>query len=82
MPYDSPRWDTRWQAQYRAAIFGQNLSSAQPLIARAEAAIAIRKKELAKKPRGPWVDAERKAMENALYTLKALRTAQHVDYAA
>jgi len=53
MPYHSPQWDSRWQALYRAAIFGQNLSSAERLIAEAEAAIAIREKELAQSS-GPW----------------------------
>ena len=81
MPYHSPHWDSRWQALYRAAIFGQNLSSAERLIAQAEAAIAIRQNELAQRS-GPWPDAEREGMEDALYPLKALRTAQNVCSAA
>jgi len=83
MPYHSPQWDSRWKALYRAAIFGQNLSSAERLIAEAEAAaaIAIREKELAQRS-GPWADAEREGMNDALYALKALRTAQTGSLAA
>lgn len=82
MPYYSPRWDNRWQVQYRAAMFGQNLVSAGQLIAQAESAIAFRENELAQGPPGPLVDAEREAMEDALYALKALRTAPHMSSAA
>ena len=81
MPYHSPRWDNRWQALYRVAIFGQNLSSAERLIAEAESAIAIREKELAQSS-GAWADAEREGMDDALYALKALRTAQTGSLAA
>ena len=81
MPYHSPQWDSRWQALYRAAIFGQNLSHSERLIAQAEAAIAVRRNELAQSS-GPWADAEREGMEEALYALKALRTAQDVSSAA
>ena len=81
MPYHSPRWDSRWQALYRAAIFEQNSSCAERLIAQAEAAIAIRRNELAQSS-GPSADAEREGMEDALYALKALRTAQNVSSAA
>jgi hypothetical protein len=81
MPYHSPRWDNQWQALYRAAIFGQNLSSAKRLIQQAEAAIAMRQNELAHSS-GPWADAEREGMEDALYALNALRSAQHGSSAA
>ena len=81
MQYHSPQWDSRWQALYRAAIFGQNLSSAERLIAEAEAAITIREKELAQIS-GAWADTEREGMDDALYALKALRTAQNVPSAA
>ncbi len=81
MPYHSPRWDSRWQALYRAAIFEQNSSCAEGLIAQAEAAIAIRRNELAQSS-GPSADAEREGEESALYALKALRTAQNVSSAA
>ena len=81
MPYHSPQSDSRWQALYRAAIFGQNLSYAERPIAQAEAAIAIREKELAQS-QGPWADAEREGMDDAQYALKALRTAQNVSSAA
>lgn len=81
MQYHSPRWDSRWQALYRAAIFGQNLSRSERLIAQAEAAIAVRRNELAQSS-GPWADAEREGMEDALYALKALRTAPNVSFAA
>lgn len=81
MPYHSPQWDSRWQALYRAAIFGQNLSSAERLIAEAEGAIAIREEELAQSS-GAWADAEREGMDDALYALKALRTAQPGSLAA
>ena len=81
MPYHSPQWDSRWQALDRAAIFEQNSSCAERLIAQAEAAIAIRRDELAQSS-GPWADAEREGMEDALYALKALRTAQNVSSAA
>jgi len=81
MPYHSPHWDSRWQALYRAAIFGQNSSSSERLIAQAEAAIALRKDEIAQNS-GPWADAEREGMEDALYALNALRTAQNVPSAA
>ena len=75
VPYYTPQWDSRWQGLYRAAIFGQNLSSADRLIAQAEAAIAMRNNELAQRS-DPWADPEREGMEDALYALKALRTAQ------
>jgi hypothetical protein len=81
MPYHSAQWDSRWQALYRAAIFGQNLSSAGRLIAQAEAAIAIRKDELARSS-SPWADAEREVMEDALYALKAFKTSESVSSAA
>lgn len=81
MPYYSPRWDSRWQALYRAALFGQNLSCAERLIAEAEAAITTLRNELAHSS-GPWVDAEREGMEDALYALNALRGAQNGSSAA
>lgn len=68
-----PPWDNPWQTLYRTAIFGRSPSSMSRRIAEAEEAIAIRKRELAQK-KGPWVDAEREAMDDALYALKALRT--------
>jgi len=54
---------------------------AERLIAEAEAAIAIRNNELVQSSE-PWADAEREGMEDVLYALKVLRTAQNFSYAA
>ena len=81
MPYYSSQWDNRWQMLYRAAVFGQNLASSNSKIAEAEEAIRLRKDELAQRT-GPWGDSEREAMEDALYALNALKTAQRVSPAA
>ena len=72
MPFHTPQWDGRWQALYRSAIFGQHSSSAESLIVQAEAAIALRKKEIAESS-GQLAAAEREGLEDALYSLQALK---------
>ncbi len=81
MPYFSPQWDCGWQALYRAAIFGQNAPSFPSRIAQAEEAIRSRTAELSGTA-GQWADSEREGMEDALYALNALKTAQRIPEAA
>jgi hypothetical protein len=65
----------QWQSLYRAAILETDPSFVRERINRAERAIADRRHELAPAV-GQYAEVEREAMEDALYTLSALKTAQ------
>ena len=67
---------TDWKALYRAAIFETDRSLASQKAAEAERALLARERELFYAP-GPL--EEKEDLEDALYALRALRTAcQHV----
>lgn len=65
----------QWQSLYRAAILETDPSFLPERINRAEQAIADRRHELAPTS-GQYAEVEREAMEDALYMLTALKTAQ------
>ena len=69
-PMLNVRYGRRWKALYRAVISGGNASFLR--IAEAERAIAARSKELSKQA-GPEAEIERDSLEDAMYTLRALR---------
>jgi hypothetical protein len=64
------RHGRKWNALYRAAISAGNASV--PRIQEAEKAIMARSGELSNQT-GPEAETERDSLEDALYTLRALR---------
>lgn len=75
----SPR--RQWQRLYRAAMLETNPSVIPERITEAEQAIADRRHELVQS-NGQYAEVEREAMEDALYALGALKTAQQVSSVA
>ena len=70
---------TDWKALYRAAIFETDRSLASQKAAEAETAILARERELFN---APGSLEEKEDLEDALYALRALRTAwQHATAA-
>ena len=70
-----------WQKLYRAAILETDRSTLENKISAAELAIAKRRGELARET-GQYAQVEREAMDDALYALRALRSAQTADLVA
>jgi hypothetical protein len=68
------RNSTAWRPLYRAAILETDFCSVEQRISTAEEAIAVRFRELTEKT-GQQVEVEREALDDALYTLNALRKA-------
>jgi len=70
---------TDWKALYRAAIFETDRSLGSQKVAEAEKAILARERELFY---APGTFDEKEDLEDALYALRALRTAwQHATVA-
>ncbi len=71
----------RWEALYRSALSIGNTGSNEMRIKEAEQAILTRAREL-HNDTGPAAEVERDALEDALYTLGALRNAVVLGTAA
>ena len=71
----------QWQGLYRAAILETDSSFLLERIAKAEQAIADRRRELAQIS-GQYAEVEREAIVNALYSLAAFKTAQQFSSVA
>ena len=72
----------RWKIAYRTAIFESNGNVIGLRISEAEEAIVARTRELFAES-GADAEEEREALDDALYALRALRSAtEHTVYAA
>ena len=81
MPYHSPRWDSRWQALYRAAIFEQTHHVPKGLL------LKLKQQSRSAGTNSPKAQGRRpmqsgKGSKMLCMLLKALRTAQNVSSAA
>jgi hypothetical protein len=63
-----------WRAKCRAAILETKISAIEKEISEAEEAVVTRTRELFRKT-GAEVDLERDALDDAMYSLRALRHA-------
>ena len=75
IPPSRPKDSSGWQPLYRAAILESDLRSVEHRFLTAEKAIAVRLRELPEETGEPF-EVEREAMDDALYTPRALRNAE------
>jgi hypothetical protein len=68
-----------WKALYKAAMRETNKRAIPRLVSEAESAVISRSRELAGTTAAP---EEKEALEDALYGLRALRTASQIPEAA
>jgi hypothetical protein len=70
---------TEWKSLYRAAIFETDRNAIREVVSRAEQAMVARRKEVFREPR---TLEEEEALEDALYALRAFKSAEsHLESA-
>jgi hypothetical protein len=79
MPTAFPQHPDRWKTLYRAAILETNRGLLSQRVSEAEAAVRARSRQISY---GDEALEEKEALEDALYTLSAFRTAWQRSEAA